>query len=114
MSLRENMAAFLRSFAEKNDLSIAQLQIQADISRNTLYAYSKGQGNPTLATLEYIAENLKVDPAAILLGVYDPDGGEVSVLLLHTVRGLAELRPEDRRRFMRLFLLEMARLWSGE
>lgn len=114
MDLRANIAAFFRRFAKEQGLTMAKLQVKADVSRNMLYAYIRGVGNPTLSTLEYLAANLDVDPVAILLGVYDPDGREVSVLLLNTIRGVAELTPEDRQRFLKQFVREMVRLWDME
>lgn len=114
MDLRANMAIFFQSFTRKQGLSISKLQAKADVSRNTLYAYIRGEGNPTLSTLEYLAANLKVDPAAILLGVYDPDSNEVSMLLLNTIRGVSELTPEDRQRFMKQLIRELVRLWDME
>lgn len=114
MSLKENMAAFFRAFIEKNNLSIAKLQAKADISRNMLYAYSRGEGNPTIDTLEYIAGKLHVDPTDILMGIYDPKSKEFSVLLVKTVNGVAQLSQEDRQRFVQLFLAEMAKLWDAK
>lgn len=114
MSLRNNMAAFFRSFAEQNGLSIAKLQAKADVSRNTIYAYSRGEGNPTFDTLEYIAGNLQVEPTDITMGVYVPEGREFSVLLLTTVSGVSRLPREDRQKFVQLFLAEMAKLWNKE
>lgn len=114
MDLRANMAIFFQSFTRKQGLSISKLQTKADVSRNTLYAYIRGEGNPTLSTLEYLAANLKVNPVAILLGVYDPEGGEVSVLLLNTIRGVSELTPEDQQQFVMQFIREMIRLWDAK
>ena len=111
MSLSENMAAFFRAFMDRNHKSLARIQEDLDISRNSLYAYSRGEGNPTISTVEYIAKKLNVDPASIMLGVYDPDGEEISMGLLRTVRGVAELSEEDRRQFTELFM-EMVRLWD--
>lgn len=114
MDLRANIAAFFRKFAAKRGLSIAKLQIMVNLSRNTFYAYVRGDGNPTLSSIECISTSLGVDPIAILLGVYDPGSNEVSVLLLNTIRGVSELTPEDRQQFMRHFIREMVRLWDME
>lgn len=114
MDLRANMATFFRRFAKKRGLSIAKLQIIAAVSRNTLYAYIRGEGNPTLSTLEHLARNLGVDPVAILLGIYDPDSNEFSVLLLNTIRGVSELPQDEQQRFLRQFIREMSRLWDME
>lgn len=114
MDMRENIATFFRKFAANQGMSIAKLQIIVDVSRNTFYAYVRGEGNPTLSSIECIAKSLGVDPIAILLGVYDPGSSEVSVLLLNTIRGMSELTPENRKQFMRHFIREMVRLWDME
>lgn len=114
MDLRKNIATFFQRFAKQRGLSMAKLQSKADISRNMLHSYVHGKGNPRLSTLEYLARNLEVDPICILLGISDPDGKKVSVLLLNTVRGMLELTPEEQRQFLRQFAREMVRLWDME
>lgn len=114
MNLRANIAAFFRRFAENHGLSMAKLQMKTDVSRNTFYACIRGEANPRLSSIECIAASLGVDPAAILLGVYDPASSEVSVLLLNTIRGVSELTPEERQQFFRQLVREMVRLWDEE
>lgn len=114
MDLSANMAEFFRKFAAKHNMSISKLQIIVDVSRNTFYAYARGEGNPSLSSINCIADSLGVDPITILLGIYDPGGSKVSVLLLDTIRGVSELTPEDRQRFIKLFIREMMRLWGAE
>ena len=114
MRLKENLARFLRAFMEKNRISAAKLQVILDISHNSLYAYLNGTGNPTISTIEYIAEKLNVMPAAIMLGVYDPDCKELSRLLLTTVQGVSELTQEGQQRFALLFIREIMELWTRE
>lgn len=112
MDLRANVAKFFQRFAKKHGLSISKLQRKTDVSRNTFYAYIRGEGNPTLSSIESIAISLGVDPAAILLGVYDPEGGEVSVLLLNTICCVSELTQEGQQQFVLQFIREMIRLWD--
>lgn len=112
MDLMENVGRFFRSFAEKQGVSIAKLHVLTEISRNMIYAYSKGEGNLSLGTLEHIAVRLDVSPLAILMGIYDPEGREVSVLLVNTVQRAAELPPKDRQKFIKLLMVEMMKLWD--
>lgn len=114
MDLKKNIASFLRAFLKKNHLSMAKLQAMIDVSRNSLYDYKNARGNPSIDTIQYMAAQLDVDPAAILMGVYEPENGSISVLLLNTVRGVAELTQEDRQKFIKLFILEMVKLWDME
>lgn len=114
MDLKKNIASFIRAFLKKNNLSMAKFQALTEMSRNSLYDYSRGEGNPSIDTVQYMAAQLGVNPLAILMGVYDPEEGSVSVLLLDTVYGVAELSQEDRQKFFRMFMQEMIKLWDGE
>ena len=113
MSLQENMAAVIRDAMRRNNKSLSEFSEELGISRNALYDYSKGEGNPTFSTLEHIAERMGIHPAALVLGVFDRDRQEISRLLLDTVQSVAELTEEKRLRFAKLFL-EMVKLWDGE
>lgn len=113
MGLKENMAAFIREAMEREQKSLSEFSEELDIGRNSLYAYSRGEGNPTIATLEHIADKLKISPELLVLGVFDTSEGEPDLLLLHTVKGVAELSQEKRQRFAQLFT-EMVDLWSED
>ena len=111
MSLQENMAAVIQEAMKRENKSITEFSEELGISRNALYNYSKGQGNPTFSTLEHIAERMGIHPASLILGVFDLDQQETSRLLLDTIQSVAKL-PEDKRlRFAELFL-EMIQLWD--
>lgn len=112
MNLMENVGRFFRSFAEKQGVSIAKLHAITEISRNMIYTYSKGEGNLSLGTLEHIAVRLDVSPLTILMGVYAPENKEASVLLVNTMRSVAELPLREQQRFIRLLIVEMMNLWD--
>lgn len=112
MSLRENLSRFLRSYMEKKQISTAKLQAMLGISRNSLYGYLNGTGNPTAYTIEYIAEKLEVTPMAVIMGIYDPDGGEPSSLFLAAIQGISELPREEQYQFILLMLQEVIERWN--
>jgi len=113
MGLQENMAAFIREVMKRNHKSLSEFSEELGISRNALYDYSTGEGNPTILTLEHIAEKLGVNPASIILGVLDLDRREILLLLMDAIQDVAELTEENRLRFADLFL-EMVKLWDKE
>lgn len=113
MGLQENIAAYIRDVMKREHKSLTEFSEELGISRNSLYDYSTGEGNPTLSTLEHIAERLGIDPAALILGVLNLDQREVLLLLTDTVQDVAKLPEEKRLRFAELFL-EMVRLWDEE
>ena len=79
MSLQENMAASIRAIMKNRHKSLSEFSAELGISRNALYNYLRGRGNPSIATLEHMAKNLGVSPAALMLGemkAYYYDGKE--------------------------------------
>ena len=112
MGLQENIAVTMRAVMERQGKSLADFSEELGISRNALYDYLRGRGNPSVSTLEHIAQRLEMDPAA-LLGLFVLDQREITLLLLDTIQGVAELPEERRVRFAELFL-EMVRLWNME
>lgn len=111
MGLQENMAAFIREIMRRNGKTLTEFSEELGISRNSLYAYCTGGGNPTMTTLEHMAERLNVNPASLILGVFDLEQGRIANLLLDTVQSVSELPEEKRLRFAELFL-EIIRLWD--
>ena len=76
-----------------------------------MYAYSRGDGNPTFSTVEHIAKRLDVSSTAIAMGVYIPDRKELSMELLYMVRSVAELPEERQQQFTEQFM-ELLKLWD--
>ena len=86
MSLQENMAASIRAIMKNRHKSLSEFSAELGISRNALYNYLRGRGNPSIATLEHMAKNLGVSPAALMLGVFDTDRRQVMLTLLQPSR----------------------------
>lgn len=113
MSLQENMAAYIRTVMKREHKSFSEFSEELGISRNALYGYSTGEGNPTLSTLERISEKTGDHPAAIISGMPDINQQEALLLLLEAAQNVNELDSAKRLRFAELFL-EMVKLWDLE
>ena len=113
MGLQKNIAAYIRDIMKREHKSLTEFSEELGISRNTLYDYSIGEGNPTILMLEHIAEKLGIDPASLILGVLDLDQREALLLLMDTTQSVAKLTEGKRLRFAEL-LLEMVKLWNAE
>lgn len=111
MSLQQNMAAFLCAAMQQQGKSLSEFSAELGISRNALYDYSCGEGNPTILTVEHIADKMGVSPAALILDKVPQDGRGVTLPLLETLQCVGELSAEGRQRFTELFL-EMVELWN--
>lgn len=112
MGLQENMAEYIRKVMSREKKSFSEFSEELGISRNSLYGYSTGAGNPTLATLDQIARKMDVSPA-VILGLSALDQKEALQLILSAIQDVKELTEEKRLRFAELFL-EMVELWDGE
>ena len=113
MGLHENIAATIRTIMEQKQKSLTEFSEELGISRTALYDYLKARGNPSIDTIEQIAEKLEISPAALMTGLMDMDHKEIVLLLLDTIQSVAELSEENRVRFAELFL-EMVGLWDEE
>lgn len=113
MGLNETIAATIRAVMKQRRKSLSAFSEEIGISKTSLHNYIHGRGNPSVATLEHIAEKLGVSPAALMTGLLDLDQREITLLLLDTIQGVAELPEEKRLRFAELFL-EMVKLWNEE
>lgn len=113
ITLQENIATAIRTIMEKRNKSLTEFSEELGISRTALYDYLRGRGNPSIETLEHIAEKLGVSPAVLMTGLFDLDRREITLLLLDTIHEVAELPEAKRLRFAELFL-EMVKLWNEE
>ena len=73
MGIQQNMADTLRARKQLSGKSIEEWARELGIAQSTLQDYLKGIGNPTIKTVEYLAERLNVDPLALLSGNMEPE-----------------------------------------
>lgn len=82
------------------------------ISKSALQKYEAGTGNPTLATVQTIADHLHESPAQ-LLGMYSEEEMEAAGLMFRTLEWSMGLSEGSRRELAVLFR-ELSRFLSGE
>ena len=112
ISIQENLAASIRFMMEVRRQSLTEISEKAEISRSLLReGFGKARGNPSLATIEHLAEKLDVDPTALLTGMLGMEQTECALPLLGVIQQVAELDQEQRIRFAELFL-EMVQILS--
>ena len=112
MEIQKNMAAVMLAMKEKQGKSLTELSEELEISRSALQEYLAGNGNPTLSTVEHLAEKLGIPPVALVSGTVPADRLSVLVTLLDGLNLLSGLSVTQRRRFAEL-LDEMLALWEG-
>lgn len=66
MSLRENLAHSMNIIRTARQLSICEFSEELYIARSTMQDILSGTGNPRMDTVEHIAEQLRIDPLALL------------------------------------------------
>ena len=81
-------------------------------SKSALQKYEAGTGNPTLATVQTIADHLHESPAQ-LLGMYSEEEMEAAGLMFRTLEWSMGLSEGSRRELAVLFR-ELSRFLSGE
>lgn len=109
MPLSKNFANNLAMFYEKSNETLFEFAERLTISRSYLQAILSSKANPTLATVELVAEKLDVDP--IFLLSCSREDTEKFLVLEQLVKLFLNL-PSDRKEeftstFYRLFLLLM-------
>lgn len=57
----------IKTARESQELSLEALAGVAKVAKNTIHALEKGEGNPTLGTIESVADKLGIDFADLLL-----------------------------------------------
>ena len=113
MGIQKNIAATLRLYMSENNKTLAEFADELQIARSSLQEYLKGEGNPSVCTIEQIAEKMEMDPAILLTGILDLDKREIAYTLLTTLQKVGSLPKDKQLRFVELFM-EMLQLWSGD
>ena len=111
MSIQDNMADMLRAKRKLSGQSIEEWAEELGIAQSTLQEYMKGNGNPTVKMVEHLADNLGIDPIALMSGNMEPEQRQTVLLLLDTIQAVSVLPKSKRLRFAELFL-ELTQLWE--
>ena len=105
------MANVIRALKETSGKTLNEFSAELEISRSALQEYLSGEGNPSAATIEHLAQKLGVDPSFLISGTFSSDQIGILLRLLEMLKLLSTLSPEQRARFVQL-LLEMISLWN--
>lgn len=112
MNIQKKLADALRIFQADRGKSITEFSAELEISRSALEDYLSGSGNPSMSTVEHIADKLGVSPSLLLFGSFSEDQLHILLRLTDILSFLSDLPPDRRLRFAEL-LLEMVSLWNG-
>lgn len=109
MQLRRNLSASLNSIRQEQDLTLSDLAEKLGVARSCLQQILHGQGNPSLNTVEHMAEQLEVDPVALLSTASQSNRAE---LFLHMTMKRALQLPAERQQALEKLVLEIIQLWE--
>lgn len=109
--MQHNLAKTMRTLKELRCESTAEFAKELEISRSTLQDYLNGTGNPTLRTLEHMADKLGIDPQLLLSGGFPTERADVAPLILQTICEGMSLPKEKRQRVAELFV-QIVSLWE--
>ena len=66
MGIRENMGEYLKCYMERENKTLEELSEQLQVARLSLQKYIKGEGNPSVETIEHIAKRTGTDVFEII------------------------------------------------
>lgn len=113
MGILENIADIMQAQKQSRGDSVEHFSEQLEISPSTAQDYLKARGNPTVKTIEHLAEKLGLDPIVLVSGSMEPGQYEVALLMLDMIQEVSELPQPKRLRFAELFL-EQVQLWEED
>lgn len=88
MDLSNNFSKNVSLLREIHQLTLGEFAEEANVSRAHLQSILKGNCNPTLGTVEQVAEGLQVDPTSLLLDPKETIRSCDSPLQVKTMRKL--------------------------
>lgn len=97
MTLRSNFSNSINIIFEHNKRSLSEFANELSISRSNLQDILKGNSNPTLATVELIAERLELDPVSLL--TYSQDELQITISLSRLLDRTMDL-PDEKKKIL--------------
>lgn len=110
MDIRRNVANTLRLYMDEHNKTLLEFAEELEIARSSLQQYVKGEGNPSIGTIERMAEKMDMDSVSLLTGTLDAGQRECAWAVLTTIQKVGALPEEKRLYFVDLFL-KMLQLW---
>lgn len=111
MGMQQNVAKMMRAFKEQRQISLEEFSKELEISRSTLQEYLRGDGNPSIRTLDHIAKKLNVDPLVLVSGSFKPNQVNIVMLLFRTTRQVVAMPAEKRHELVTL-IVQIAEIWE--
>ena len=102
MSIKRNIAEFLRRYKDTHNLSVSEMADELGIAKSIITEYLNGSGNPRADTLELLAEKCEVSVTEIISA--RPPGWERAEITERVARLFSSLPPERREMAVKLFL----------
>lgn len=102
MILQRNLSNTMRALRASRKQSIAEFSEEIGISRSAMQDILKGDCNPSLNTIQYIADNLKVDPLTLIASPYSESQLEYMTLVLTLVAPFSNFSDASRREAAKL------------
>lgn len=103
MSIQQNIANYITMVKAARNISLSDFAESLDISRAALQSYLQGTGNPSVTTINHLAQKLDIDPVALVSASFEPDQLRIIRFLLENTEWLAKLPDEKRDRLAELF-----------
>ena len=103
VKLKQNLSTNLRTLRSMRRASLEDFSEELGIGKTTLQDLEKGNGNPTLETIEHISQNLSISPLTLLSNRYDPHDLYTAQMLLSNIKTLCTLSREEQLEAVMLF-----------
>lgn len=103
MNIKQNLSKSLKSYRSLERKSLVDFAEKLSIGKTTLQDIKSCKANPTLDTVQQIADRLNVSPLSLLSDCYDPSDLYMAQLLLHTLDRFDQLSIEDQEKGVILF-----------
>lgn len=101
MDLQKNLSNSMRFIRASRHQSITEFSEELGIARSTLQLILSGKANPTIDTIELIAEQLCMDPLLLLSS--DKSYTDSAALVAEVIHKISFLDNAQRERFLTLF-----------
>lgn len=111
MGLQENMSETMGQLKQEHNLSTEEFSSKLDVSKASLQSYLCGRGNPSLGTVDHMAERLGIDPIILVSGKSANLSLSSVRQLLDTIATVVALPQERKEKFAELFF-QIVSLWE--
>lgn len=97
MSLSQTFSRNIKGIRETRKLSVTEFAEELCIAKSSMQTILSGRCNVRMDTVDHIASQLNVEPAALLQESYTPNQFHNATLLLESVEAYRKLSSEDRK-----------------